>query len=65
MDLETRYKMSKDVINPTRYSEKTVFDKDHSNLNIDGTSKKYSGVTIHSDAESNLDIKNTPKKYHG
>ena len=67
MTLEDAYKISKDNIRPSKYSEKTVFNVDHSRLNIDRIPSKYNtaGVLGNGKDSSKLNIDFTPKKYHG
>lgn len=67
MTLEDAYKLSKDNISPLKYSEKTIFNKDRSRLNIDRIPSKYStaGVLGNGMDSSKLNIDYIPKKYHG
>ena len=67
MTLEERYKSSSDKINPTKYSEKTQFNKDTSLLNIDSIPAKYNtaGKLTSLPDTSRLNIDSIPTKYHG
>ena len=67
MTLEDAYRLSKDNISPSKYSEKTIFNKDLSRLNIDRIPSKYNtgGVLGNGKDSSKLNIDFIPKKYHG
>ena len=67
MTLEEAYKLSKSNFTPSKYSGRTLFDKDQSNLNIDNIPSRYSTITVLGNGKdtSKLNIDFIPKKYHG
>ena len=66
MNLEDRYKSSKDNYTPGKYSGQSIQTKDHSKFNIDRIPARYNVKSRLADAgpkASKLDVDNIPSKY--
>ncbi len=67
MNLEDRYKGSKDNIGNNRFRMSSQLVADHSKLNIDRIPSRYSttGKLFTAGDTSKLNVDSIPKKYHG
>jgi hypothetical protein len=67
MNLEDRYKGSKDNVGNSRFGMSSQLTADHSKLNIDRIPARYTNVgkLYTSGDTSRLNLDSIPKKYHG